>query len=40
MNSGTYVADCAKMKHPSTSAVTQMGIAGTSSVLYATSKFT
>lgn len=40
MNCGTYVADCAKMKHPSTSAVTQMGIPGISSVLYDTSKFT
>lgn len=40
MNISAYVTDWGKMKHPSTSTITHMGIAGTSSELYAKSKFT
>lgn len=40
MNSSIYVTVWAKMKCASTSTIAQMGIAGTSSVLYAKSKVT
>lgn len=40
MNSSTRVTDWAKMKRPSASTITQMEIAGTSSVLCMKSKVT